>query len=143
MLLPADWEVQETMSEAAKAGGQDPHYVKGAFARIADPLRTLLKPDAKFPMTKLQEKAVDDLKDLVEEDHVLAVPDEAAAIEAAATLQTSYLRRIFIRAAIALVRADGVYSNAERHALGTIADAFGDPEWESFIQKKAKEYHAR
>ncbi len=36
MLLPADWEVQETMSEAAKAGGQDPHYVKGAFARIAD-----------------------------------------------------------------------------------------------------------
>ncbi len=24
------------MSEAAKAGGQDPHYVKGAFARIAD-----------------------------------------------------------------------------------------------------------
>ena len=25
----------------------------------------------------------------------------------------------------------------------TIADAFGDPEWESFIQKKAKEYHAR
>ena len=25
----------------------------------------------------------------------------------------------------------------------TIADAFGDPEWEKFIQKKAKEYHAR
>ena len=25
----------------------------------------------------------------------------------------------------------------------TIADAFGDPEWENFIQKKAKEYHAR
>ena len=25
----------------------------------------------------------------------------------------------------------------------TIADAFGDPEWEAFIQKKAKEYDAR
>ncbi|HET6584700.1 MAG TPA: TerB family tellurite resistance protein [Nannocystaceae bacterium] len=46
-------------------------------------------------------------------------------IEAAQVLDTSYLRRVFVRAAIALVRADGKYSDGERHVLGEIADAFG------------------
>jgi tellurite resistance protein len=46
-------------------------------------------------------------------------------VEAAGVLQASYLRRIFLEAAIVLVRADGRYSDAERRALGQVADAFG------------------
>lgn len=45
--------------------------------------------------------------------------------EAAQILEASYLRRIFIKVAVALVKADGVYSDQERHALGEIADVFG------------------
>jgi len=45
--------------------------------------------------------------------------------EAAQTLEASYLRRIFILAAITLVKSDGVFSDAERRALGEIADVFG------------------
>ena len=48
-----------------------------------------------------------------------------SATEAAGALEASYLRRIFVKAAIALVKADGTYSDAERHAVGEIADAFG------------------
>lgn len=47
------------------------------------------------------------------------------AQEAALTLETTYLRRVFVRAAVALVKADGVFSDAERHAVGELADAFG------------------
>lgn len=46
-------------------------------------------------------------------------------LEAAQALDTTYLRRIFIKAAVALVKADGNFSDKERHALGKIADAFG------------------
>jgi hypothetical protein len=46
-------------------------------------------------------------------------------IEAAQVLEATYLRRIFIKAAVALVRADGVYTDAERRALGEFADVFG------------------
>lgn len=45
--------------------------------------------------------------------------------EAALTLETTYLRRVFVKAAVALVKADGVYSDAERQAIGELADAFG------------------
>jgi tellurite resistance protein len=45
--------------------------------------------------------------------------------EAVQVLETTYLRRIFVKAAIALVRSDGVYSDEEREALGRIADVFG------------------
>jgi tellurite resistance protein len=45
--------------------------------------------------------------------------------EAAMMLETSYLRRLFIKVAVALVKADGTFSDAERHAIGEIADAFG------------------
>lgn len=48
-----------------------------------------------------------------------------SAQEAALTLQTTYQRRVFVRAAVALVKADGVFSDAERHAIGELADAFG------------------
>lgn len=45
--------------------------------------------------------------------------------EAVQVLEKTFLRKIFIKAAIALVRSDGVYSDEERRALGTIADVFG------------------
>ncbi len=48
-----------------------------------------------------------------------------SATEAATVLETSFLRRVFVKTAVALVKADGVFSDAERHALGEIADAFG------------------
>ena len=45
-------------------------------------------------------------------------------MEAALVLETSHIRRTFMKAAIALVKADGVYSDAERKAIGELADAF-------------------
>lgn len=47
-----------------------------------------------------------------------------SALEAAMVLNTSHMRRVFVKAAIAMVKADGVYSDAERHAIGELADAF-------------------
>jgi len=46
-------------------------------------------------------------------------------IEAAQLLRGTFLRRIFISAAIAVIKADGEFSAPERRALGEIADAFG------------------
>jgi uncharacterized tellurite resistance protein B-like protein len=46
-------------------------------------------------------------------------------VEAAMMLDTTWIRRVFMKAAIALVKADGKFSDAERHAVGEIADAFG------------------
>lgn len=45
--------------------------------------------------------------------------------EAVQVLDKTYLRKIFVKAAIALVRSDGVYSDEEREALGKLADVFG------------------
>ena len=45
-------------------------------------------------------------------------------IEAAQVLE-SYLRRIFLKAAFALVRADGEVGYAERRAIAELADVFG------------------
>ncbi len=45
--------------------------------------------------------------------------------EAVQVLEATFLRRIFVKAAIALVHSDGVYTDDERHALGEVADAFG------------------
>jgi len=45
--------------------------------------------------------------------------------EAVQVLEATYLRRIFVKAAIALVHSDGVYTDEERRALGTVADVFG------------------
>lgn len=49
---------------------------------------------------------------------------EFSLMEAALVLETSHIRRTFVKAAVALVKADGVYSDAERKAIGEIADAF-------------------
>ena len=46
-------------------------------------------------------------------------------LEAAMVLETSCLRRVFVKAAVAMVKADGKFSDAERRAIGEIADAFG------------------
>lgn len=48
-----------------------------------------------------------------------------SATEAAMTLETTWHRRLFIKAAIALVKADGKFSDAERHAIGELADVLG------------------
>lgn len=46
-------------------------------------------------------------------------------LEATQVLETSWLKRVFLKVAVALVQADGRFSDAERHAIGEIADAFG------------------
>ena len=57
-----------------------------AYARVAHPLRSLLTPKAVWPLNSEQLKAVQGLKDLLVEQHLLAVPDERAAIDAAESL---------------------------------------------------------
>jgi tellurite resistance protein len=48
-----------------------------------------------------------------------------APIEAASLLESTFLRRIFMKLAVALVHADGVYTDNERKAIGDFADVFG------------------
>lgn len=57
---------------------------------------------------------VDDLKD-----------SSFSKYEAAQVLDKTYLRWIFLRAAIALVHRDGQYTIGERRALAELADIFG------------------
>jgi tellurite resistance protein len=45
--------------------------------------------------------------------------------DVALTLEATFLRRVFMKAAIALVHADGVYTDNERRAIGEFAEAFG------------------
>ncbi|MCA9718196.1 MAG: TerB family tellurite resistance protein [Myxococcales bacterium] len=45
--------------------------------------------------------------------------------EAAEVLETTAMRHIFVRTAIALVKADGVWSEAEIDALGDVAETLG------------------
>jgi tellurite resistance protein len=58
--------------------------------------------------------AVDDLKD-----------STFSKYEAVQVLEKTYLRRIFLKTAIALVRRDGHTSFEERRALAELADVFG------------------
>src|SRR5690349_23855033 len=46
-------------------------------------------------------------------------------LEAANLLESGFLRRIFMKLAVALVQADGVYTDNERKAIGEFADVFG------------------
>jgi tellurite resistance protein len=48
-----------------------------------------------------------------------------APLEAGNLLETTFLRRIFMKLAVALVHADGVYTDNERKAIGEFADVFG------------------
>ena len=45
--------------------------------------------------------------------------------EACEILDTSFLRRIFLKAAVVLVRADGEFTDAEQSAVQDVAQAFG------------------
>ena len=70
------------------------------------------------------------LKEFLEEAGIKLKLDKLAAEgfsaqELAQVIDTTHMRRIFIKAAIAMVKADGKFSDGERHALGEIADAFG------------------
>lgn len=51
--------------------------------------------------------------------------DELGPRDIAMTLDNSFLRRVFMKAAIALVKADGVYTDKERELVGEFAEAFG------------------
>ena len=59
-----------------------------AVIRAAAPLRPLLKPGADFPPTPEQDAAIEALKAFLVETHKLGVPDEEAAIRAAAAWQS-------------------------------------------------------
>jgi hypothetical protein len=63
------------------------NYVKAHagpdYNRITARLRRLVKKGAVFPPTPEEYAAIEELKLLILEDHVLAVPDEFAAITAA------------------------------------------------------------
>ncbi len=45
-------------------------------------------------------------------------------LEVATTLESALLRRVFMKIAVALVHADGVYTDNERQAIGEFADVF-------------------
>ena len=46
-------------------------------------------------------------------------------LETASFIESSFLRRVFMKAAVAMVWADNVYTDNERQAIGEFADAFG------------------
>jgi len=56
--------------------------------------------------------------------------------EAYDMLETSFLRRIFIKSSIVLVKADGKLSDAEREAITEVADAFGQLELLSELEEE-------
>ncbi len=46
-------------------------------------------------------------------------------VDVADALQSTFLRRVFMKAAVALVHADGVYTDKERQMVGEFAQVFG------------------
>ena len=54
-----------------------------AYSRVAAPLYDFLRPMARVPPNEIQLKAIEEIKKLVLEDHVLAVPDKFATNTAA------------------------------------------------------------
>ena len=45
--------------------------------------------------------------------------------DVAIQLESTFLRRVFMKAAVTLVHADGVYTDNERRVIGEFAEAFG------------------
>lgn len=64
------------------------------------------------------------LQDAKSELKLADLTGEFSPLEAAQVLNTTFLRRIFLKLAVAIVKADGVYSEKERICLGEFADAF-------------------
>ena len=79
---PSINNLKELQSFLGTANYVRPH-MGPAYARIAHPLRPLMSPKGVFPMNKEQLDAIEGLKGLILEAHLLAVPDEGAAVEAA------------------------------------------------------------
>lgn len=108
------------MTDATSSGGGLSPEVIDVFARGLFHLATVDGIDGR------EEKLIREF--LEETGSSLAYEDlkgsAFSAIEAALVLETSHIRRTFMKAAIALVKADGVYSDAERKAIGELADAF-------------------
>jgi len=51
--------------------------------------------------------------------------DPEISVDVAIQLESTFLRRVFMKAAVALVHADGVYTDNERRVIGEFAEAFG------------------
>jgi tellurite resistance protein len=49
-------------------------------------------------------------------------------LDVAQALETSFLRRVFIRAAVAMIKVDGRFTDGERRALGMSNAEFGELE---------------
>jgi uncharacterized membrane protein YebE (DUF533 family) len=108
------------MTESNAAGGLTPDHAD-IFARG---LYFLASVDG------IEDREEDLIKDFLSESGATVTFDQLkdssfSITEAAMMLETTWIRRVFIKAAIALVKADGKFSDAERHAVGEIADAFG------------------
>jgi tellurite resistance protein len=100
----------------------------GDFASIAEMFARGLLYLANVDGLEAREEKL--LKEFLEEAGLRLKLDKLAAEgfspqELAQVIDTTHMRRIFIKAAIAMVKADGKFSDGERHALGEIADAFG------------------
>ncbi len=104
-----------------KDGGLRPHEVE-VFARGLWYLATIdgeADPREQALIKEFIEEAKSDLS------WAEVTRGEFAPIEAANLLETTFLRRIFMKLAVALVHADGVYTDNERKAIGDFADVFG------------------
>jgi tellurite resistance protein len=63
-------------------------------------------------------------------------------LDVANALGSSFLRRVFMKLAVALVHADGVYTDNERRAIGEFAELFGLSHTEfGAIEQEAKRIH--
>ena len=104
------------------------HLTRDQAATIAAGLYQLAKSDGfdeagterALILSFLEDSGHSELIGSLEELHF----DPASAYQ---TLNTSWLRKVFLQAAVILVRADGHVSAAERESLGWIASAFGVP----------------
>lgn len=101
--------------------GLRPHEIE-VFARGLWYLATI-DGEADAREKDLIKEFLDETKSDLSWDQVTA--GDFAPIEAANLLETTFLRRIFMKLAVALVHADGVYTDNERRAIGEFADVFG------------------
>jgi tellurite resistance protein len=119
----------------SSAGGLTPEVID-VFARGLYHLANVDGIDAREEKL-IREFLAETGSDLKYED---LASSEFSVMEAALVLETSHIRRTFVKAAVAMVKADGVYSDAERHAIGELADAFdmSNAEFGDIEQEAAK-----
>ncbi len=102
--------------------------------------KTLMRPDQAEVFARglyflanidgIDDQEIAIIRDFLEEVGRPELMDELAtnefdSLNAADVLSTSFLRRIFLKTALVLVRADGVLSDAEMDAIRGIAARFG------------------